>query len=99
MLPMSPLIQINWIKRSYTVKLETSSFWGEKKSAADELWKWITVHHFDVVTGWEGIKIDRLVKTFVLVGLFVYLFVFVYVSSSLAFSSLFCKIILANSLQ
>jgi len=29
---MLPMIQINWIKRSYTVKLKRTSFWGKKRS-------------------------------------------------------------------
>jgi len=28
------------------------------------VWKWIAVHHFDFVTGWQEIKIDRLVENF-----------------------------------
>jgi len=39
------------------------------------VWKWIAVHHFHFVTGWQEIKIDMLVENFVLVGLFVCLFV------------------------
>jgi len=50
-------------------KIEKNKLLGN--IAASQVWKWITVHHFDFVTGWQEIKIDRLVGNFVLVGWFV----------------------------
>ena len=47
------MIQMDWIKRSYGVRSKRTSILGEKCSITS-IWEWITVHHFDFVTGWQG---------------------------------------------
>ena len=55
-------------------KIRNNKLLAEKKTPEDEQWKWTTAHHFDLVTGWQEIKIHGLVKTSVLVDWFVCLF-------------------------